>query len=258
MSTSAVAGNLRAVDSAKVRSADGEAAALLAGHLEAICFPQRAGWHRVKRNASRTVYRGVVDGQEVYVKHFHPRSLAHRIGRRVGASGALREMRWAKDLAARGVATPAVLGAVCCRGIEWVATRAVAPATAADVWHARQLQRGGAHRKAIQRGILALAEMVGRMHAAGVLHRDLHCGNILVRDGTDPPELVLMDLHRVRRGRRLSRRARAANLAQLLHDRYDFTTRTERLRFLKHYLRAGGAEGTLRGWQLLIEHFAER
>jgi hypothetical protein len=50
----------------------------------------------------------------------------------------------------------------------------------------------------------------------------------------------------------------AANLAQLLHDRYNFTTRTERLRFLKRYLASIRADGTLRGWRLLVEEFARR
>jgi len=96
------------------------------------------------------------------------------------------------------------------------------------------------------------------MHRTGVIHRDLHCGNVLVRTQGAKPRLVLTDLHRVARRRRLSRRARAANLAQLLHDRFHVTTRSERLRFLKHYLRASGAAGTLRGWQVMVEDLAVR
>jgi len=95
------------------------------------------------------------------------------------------------------------------------------------------------------------------MHAAGVIHRDLHCGNVLVSPQT-PPRLVLMDLHRMRRRRRLSRRSRAANLAQLLNDRLLWTTRPQRLRFLRHYLRASGAEGSIRGWVSMIEPIARR
>jgi hypothetical protein len=100
--------------------------------------------------------------------------------------------------------------------------------------------------------------MVARMHEAGVIHRDLHCGNILVRTDNETPRLVLLDLHRASRRLKLSRRTRVANLAQLFHDRYDFTTRTERLRFLKHYLKHSSAAGTLRGWQLMVEDFARR
>ena len=96
------------------------------------------------------------------------------------------------------------------------------------------------------------------MHAAGVFHGDLHCGNILVQTDGDAVRLVLTDLHRARARRRLSRRVRAANLAQLFHDRLEFTKRTDRLRFLQHYLRISKAEGSLRGWQLMVEHFGDR
>jgi tRNA A-37 threonylcarbamoyl transferase component Bud32 len=238
--------------------ADAEAASRLGGWVEILCAPQAAGWARVKHNASRSVFRGTIDGQAVYLKQFHPQSRPRRLARRLGASGALREVRWAQYLAAHGVVTPAPLAAMCRGGVEWCLTRAVAPAAGADAWHARQLRRGPAGVRSIRRATVALAGLVGRMHAAGVRHGDLHCGNVLVRGGDHRPELVLMDLHRVRGRRRLPRRARAANLAHLLHDRLDFTTRTDRLRFLKHYLRASGAEGTLRGWQLLVERLALR
>jgi tRNA A-37 threonylcarbamoyl transferase component Bud32 len=51
-----------------------------------------------------------------------------------------------------------------------------------------------------------------------------------------------------------------ASLAQLFHDRYDFTTRSQRVRFLRHYLQSGGVcrRGSIRGWQMMIEEFARR
>jgi tRNA A-37 threonylcarbamoyl transferase component Bud32 len=204
------------------------------------------------------VYRGRVAGLDIYVKHFHSRSPIHRVARALGASDARNEMRFAEYLASHGVATASALAAMCDDGVEWLATRAVQPAEPADRWHERQLAAGPAGRRAIQRGISALARLVGRMHAAGVIHRDLHCGNVLIRTDGKTPQPVLTDLHRAVRRPMLSRRAKAANLAQLFHDRYPFTTRTERLRFLKDYLGAGNGEGTLRGWQLLVEYFAAR
>ena len=216
-------------------------------------------WSRVKHNTSRTVYRGHLAGREIYLKHFHNHSVLHDLMRRLGSSGAMREMRFSRYLAAHGVPTAPALAAACRDGVEWLATDAVAPAQPADTWHDDQLHRGPAGKRLIQRAVVQLARLVGRMHAAGVIHRDLHCGNILVRTAEDADggiELVLMDLHRAHRRRKLSRRAMAANLAQLFHDRYYFTTRTERLRFLKHYLDASGAPGSLGGWQLLVEHFA--
>ena len=239
--------------------ADEDAAALLEDHAQDLFEEASGSWQRVKHNSSRTVYRTHVGGQEIYLKYFHNPSWAHRLMRRLGSSDAMREMRFSRHLAPRGVPTAQPLAAACHNGVEFLATLAVAPAQPADAWHDEQLQRGPAGQRAIQRAIVKLARMVGRMHAAGVIHQDLHCGNVLVRTGPKPGEdieLVLMDLHRAQWRQRLSRRARAANLAQLLHDRYYFTTRTERLRFLKHYLRVNDAPGSLRGWQLMVEHFA--
>jgi hypothetical protein len=50
----------------------------------------------------------------------------------------------------------------------------------------------------------------------------------------------------------------AANIAQLFHDRVYCTTRSDRLRFLRHYLAQCPKSGSLRGWIYLIELFAQR
>ena len=249
------AGTNTASTAGDVVFADAESAALLGEHLAAISHPLRAGLERFKHNPSRTVYRGVINGQAVYVKHYHSRTLLHRLGRMLGRFDARHEMAFSLFLAERGVQAPRPLAARWGRGEQWLVTETVAPAEPADVWHLKRLAEGLPGRRAIQRATIALAELFGRMHAAGVVHGDVHCGNVLVRTDRPTLELILTDLHRARRRRRLSRRARAANLAQLFHDRSSFTTRTERLRFLTHYLRASGAEGSLRGWQIMVEHF---
>ena len=175
-------------------------------------------WTHVKHNVSRTVYR--CDAGEtvgvLYLKHFHSRSLAHRLGRLFGVSDALHEMRVGSALAAGGVPTPRVLAAHCNNGVEWIITQGIEPAEPANDWHAGRIAAGDL--SAIRRATVALAELVGRMHAVGVRHRDLHSGNVLVHTGTgnDGAELALTDLHRTCRRRRLSRRSRAANLAQIL------------------------------------------
>jgi len=243
----------------KVVFADEAVRAQFVGAVAQLSRPAPQTWRQVKHNASRTVYRGSLGGQEIYLKHFHSRSLAHRVLRRLGSSDAMREMRFSRYLADNGVPTARALAAACNGRTEWLATQAVAPAEPVDAWHERQLRSGPAGRRLIQRAIVRLAKIVGRMHAAGVTHSDLHCGNVLVRTDAgraDHVDLVLMDLHRAHRRRKLSRRARAVDLAMLFHDRYYFTTRTERLRFLKHYLAASEAPGSLRGWQSMVEHFA--
>jgi len=242
----------------KVAYANPAARALLGDRLAELCQPAEAGWEQIKQNASRTVYRKTFAGQEVYLKHYHSRTIVHRLGRLLGFSDARKEMRFSHYLSVCGLETAQPLASVCCNGLEWLATLAVTPAERADEWHGRQLAAGAPGRKKIQSAICALAETVGRMHAAGILHRDLHAENIFVREEPERVTCVLMDLHRMVKRRKLSRRARVANLAQLFHDRADWTSRTEKLRFLKHYLTFSRAGGTLRGWQRLVENFAYR
>jgi tRNA A-37 threonylcarbamoyl transferase component Bud32 len=242
----------------KITFADPAAKAHLGEHVDTLRDPAAAGFEQVKHNTSRTVYRGDLGGQAVYIKHYHNRSLSRRVARWLGRYDAMHEMTFSQYLSAHGVPTPRALAAECSSDHHWLVTAAVAPAESVSTWHEARLTEGEAGRRRVHQATVALAEMIGRMHAAGVLHGDLHCGNVLIRTDSDDLRLVLTDLHRAHRRRRPTRTARAANLALLLHDRFDFTTRSDRLRFLTHYLRAGGAEGSLRGWQIMIEHFAAR
>ena len=242
----------------KVRFAGAEAAALLAPHVDELNQPAADTWERVKENASRTLYRGRIADQAVYLKHFYSHGILRRAIRALGVSRAMREMRFSRYLARSGVPTTEVLAAACGDGVEWVVSRAVEPAQSADEWHEAMRARNDAEsHRAVRQVTVELAGLVGRMHVAGVCHQDLHCGNVLIRTDGARPRLVLTDLHRVTRSH-LTRREMAANLAQLLHDRVDFTSRSERLRFLKHYLAVAKAPGTLRGWQIMVDNCARR
>ena len=242
----------------RVVFADDDAAALLGGALDVLARPAENGWEVVKTNPSRTVYRGRIGQAELFVKHFHRRSGLRAVLRFLGRSDCRRELALTRYLQAAGVATVPVLAARIGAEPEYLVSRAVWPSQPAEQWHAQQRAAGEAGARQVQKAIVALGNLLARMHAAGVVHHDLHCGNVLVRTDTDEPEPVLMDLHRASRRRRLSRRAMTLNLAQLFHDRHNFTTRTERLRFLACYLRAGNAPGTLRGWEFLVSYFGWR
>lgn len=244
--------------SGKVIYADERARALLSGMVNQLAVPSPANWKQVKHNASRTVYRGKVNGLWVYLKHYHSRDTIHQIGRLIGISDAKTEMRFSRLLKARGVPAVKALAATCTPTSQWLATLAVEPAELAHDWRLRQLDLAQAGRRNIRDAIVNLARVIADMHAAGVVHGDLHAGNILIRTDTPKPECVLTDLHRMRRLPWVSRRARAGNLAQLLHDQYEFTTATQRLLFLKRYLAFSGAGGTLRGWQLIVDQLADQ
>ncbi|MFA6133831.1 MAG: lipopolysaccharide kinase InaA family protein [Phycisphaerae bacterium] len=196
--------------------------------------------------------------QDVYLKHFHNPSPWRRLVQRLVPSHAWSELTNSRQLRASGIETPEVLAAQCNHGAEWLATAAIAPARQGDLWHIEQAAAGEQGRRNITQAGLALAEMIGKMHRAGWVQNDLHGGNILIRTDGPHPRPVMMDLHRVRHYRRISRRRMAANLAQLYHDRLRLTTRTERLRFLKHYLRVCQPGGTLRGWNNQVELLGRR
>ena len=217
------------------------------------CAPEL--WQRVKSNASRTVYRGNIDGQKVFLKHFHSKSRKRQALRLLGLNDATQEARICGYLGDKSIPTPKVIAAWRHQGSEWLATVEISDAMQADKWHAQQLEKGKEGAGAIRRATVRLAQIIAGMHIAGVIHSDLHSGNILAPIHAQGGELILMDLHRVKRRRHLSRRARAANLAQLLYDRLDCTSRTDRLRFLKEYLRYSDDHQSLRGWLFYIERF---
>jgi tRNA A-37 threonylcarbamoyl transferase component Bud32 len=80
--------------------------------------------------------------------------------------------------------------------------------------------------------------MTARLHNAGLLHYDFHPGNILVRFASDwDPELVMIDLDALRKTRRVTWKLARQNLALLDHFFWLRSSRTDRHRFLKAYLR---------------------
>jgi 3-deoxy-D-manno-octulosonic acid kinase len=114
-----------------------------------------AGSELLKRNRVRIVARL----GDVFLKvFFEARGRAER------------EASMLREAERRSISVPELLG----NGPDWVATRWVEgrPATRED--------------------LSAILELVERMHESGLLHRDLHLGNLLV----EPGRVVVTDLHR--------------------------------------------------------------
>lgn len=87
--------------------------------------------------------------------------------------------------------------------------------------------------------VTRLARQVAEMHAAGFSHGQLFWRNILVRRGLDDqPEFFFLDAQPPPSWRRLGPAAAwwHRELANLVVSALPFTTRTERLRFLRQYL----------------------
>jgi tRNA A-37 threonylcarbamoyl transferase component Bud32 len=91
----------------------------------------------------------------------------------------------------------------------------------------------GLRRRFLQR----LGEVIGRMHALGFRHRDLHARNVLVQAEDDEVALWLIDC---RRGGRGLRQGPHHDLACLDRDLRGLLTRGDRRRLLGAYLAPGG------------------
>ncbi len=85
------------------------------------------------------------------------------------------------------------------------------------------------------RFIATLAGVIRDMHDKGVYHADLKSNNILVCEEADAWRLQVVDLDRLRCGRRLSFEERANNLAQINASVADCITPADRILFFHRY-----------------------
>ena len=175
-----------------------------------------AGVERIKRTVRRTIWSvALADGRRVIVKEFRLRGWTDRLKRRV--VGSKPEIEWTASTRLRdaGVAASHALG--------WGAP--VDPASSIEGYLIVEVLPdvvglGALLRKAddpVER-IRELARFIRSAHDRGIHHRDLHSGNILARGGASEPEdrFLLIDLHRIRIGRRPSMPERAGAVAHLV------------------------------------------
>ncbi len=145
------------------------------------------------------------------------------------ARAARRAWLGASGLEARGFATG--------RALAWAGRWLVMEDGGAtlDAW----VKRDFAHADAGQRAELAarLGSLLAALHRRGVYHADLKANNVLWSPGREP---ALLDYGRIRFGRRVSRRRRVKNLAQLNAALPDEVPPTLREAALARYLAESG------------------
>jgi tRNA A-37 threonylcarbamoyl transferase component Bud32 len=197
----------------------------------------------VKHGPHRTVYRVTLPGLDGYLKHYRLPDTRAWLRGLVRPCKARMEYDRAVGVAARGIATvtPLALGEPTGAGPadSFLMTRTLDGTEPLSAFIERTLPTLEPGRRA--RVALRLAVVLGKflagLHDAGVLHHDLHAGNVLLRLGPgDEPEPYLIDLHAVHLGRPLDRQARAGNL--VIFNRWFVlrVNRSARLRFWKAYL----------------------
>jgi tRNA A-37 threonylcarbamoyl transferase component Bud32 len=181
-------------------------------------------------NPRRRLLRLESEAGALLAKHFKTASGRHAarelLKRWLGRSPASREWRHLRHARAAGapVPEPLALGRLP-GGDEVLVTRFVEGELLADALRIPARER--------RERLRAVGRAVARLHAAGLEHRDLHAGNVLVGDHG----ATLLDLQHARRRRGAA--ARARDLGQLDYSLWGRASATDRLRLARAALDPG-------------------
>jgi tRNA A-37 threonylcarbamoyl transferase component Bud32 len=198
----------------------------------------------VKHGPHRTVYRVALPGVQFYLKHYRLANTRAWLRQLVRPSQARVEFHRALRIAARGVPTitPLALGE-CWRGPRprenFFLSQNLEDTEPLNHFIETTLpQMSADEQPQVRRRLaVALAELLARMHDQGVLHQDLHPGNLLIRVGGGGIELFVIDLFAVRLQRTLSWETARDNLVMLNRWFVLRSGRADRLRFWITYWR---------------------
>jgi tRNA A-37 threonylcarbamoyl transferase component Bud32 len=199
----------------------------------------------VKRSPQRTVYRVELPGEAFYVKQHHIPDRRTWLRQCIRPAKGRTEFERLVALAKRGIAAPEPLGwGTRSGGESFLVTRALDHVTPL----VDSLMSFGERSADRQRLACELGRFLAKLHDAGVLHRDLHPGNFLLRHHDGRFEFTLVDLDAVRLGATVSETKSVGNLALFAAGFLHAVTRVDRYRFLAAYAEA-------RGW---IDHTRDR
>ena len=197
----------------------------------------------VKTGRHRTVYRLELSGDRpdnvLYIKRYRAADWKARWRRHIRGATARREHRSMVAVAGLGIPTAKVVavGGPLWPGHNqdsWLVTVGVPDAKPLD----ELLADADSGLDPIERRLVVgqVAEIIARLHDAGLWHRDLHSGNFLVQQSAGRlPRPVLIDLYPVV-GRRPTVARRLDGLARLAAALGSSVTPSERWLFLERYL----------------------
>lgn len=205
----------------------------------------QTGQARVIKHAShRTVYQVQLPGLHFFLKHNRSADARAQLREWLRPSKALAEYERAVEVASRDVPTFRVLaaGVPCGRsGDSFLLTHALEGSRQLNTFLELELPLWPEPRRTRLRQRLAvvLGKLLARMHDSGIVHHDLHPGNILLQlEADDRPRLFLIDLHYVRLGPPLSWPASRDNVVILNRWFSLRCSRSDRLRAWHAYCSA--------------------
>jgi tRNA A-37 threonylcarbamoyl transferase component Bud32 len=183
----------------------------------------------LKKSPVRTVSICSGPQGELFLKQYKIRGWTEGLKYLVVPSKARKEWQIAHHALRKGIPTPVPL-AMAERYKGWflqaalLITEAISPS-----YPLIELISEGGYKELL----FPTARLLREAHEAGLFHQDLHAGNILV--GMAEKKLYLIDLHRSRFLRSLSRRKRLWNLAQFFYSLQAWLSPEDKKAFLQRY-----------------------
>src|SRR5438552_1233368 len=202
--------------------------------------------HVVKNGPHRTVYRVALPGLSIYLKHHRLPDVRAWLRQLVRPAKARMEFERAQAVAALRVPTvlPVAIGERCSGSgpsESFLITQGLEDTESLSDFIEKTLPRFEHQRRTRLHMLLAaaLGEFVAGLHDAGIVHKDLHAANLLIRLGRgDWPSLYLIDLHDVSLGQALNWGLSRDNLVMLNRWFALRASRPDRYRFWRASCRA--------------------
>jgi tRNA A-37 threonylcarbamoyl transferase component Bud32 len=187
--------------------------------------PQRP----LKESLVRTAF--IIPGLkgDLFLKHYKIRDFTEGWKYLVVPSKARREWRMAQQALAQGIPTPMPLAMAERRKGRFLQDALLINQAISPSCPLIELIPAGAHKELF----FQAAPLLRQAHEAGLFHQDLHAGNVLVRMADK--KLYLIDLHRSRFLRSVSRRRRLWNLAQFFYSLQAWLSPEAKKAFLQQY-----------------------
>ena len=207
--------------------------------------PARQGWTQIKRNAARVVWRAEIEGKAYFLKYYFEDRLTQRLKRLVRGPACAEEFRTGVTALVADIAAVRPAGfcpRVQCerRRCSLLVTEALEPTYPLnEFWITLQSDERPARQRSDCTELTdRLARMIAQAHQAGFEHTDMHAANILVHVvAARQYRTAFVDIQNARLRRALSDNAVVRNLAQLNQWFRWHSSLTDRLRFLRRYLR---------------------
>lgn len=215
----------------------------------AACRPVKIGRESLLGETELTVGDRLM---AVAVKQYRPRTLWKALAAIFRPAKAIENWRKAEFLLAREIATPQPL--LACRPRDWttsstsfLVTRWIGGAENLHLFAWRITARPPTERlRVATRCAAALGRLLGRMHAAGAVHRDLKAANLLVAEKGCETIVYLVDLDGLRPSGQVRFERQARDLARLAAGlaAHPWIGRSICRRFLRAYLEEFSAAGS--------------